>query len=634
MDNIEELYLTGVHLDQNHHGSFKSTDYYEEALSREPGDMRVNLAYGKLLLKRGNSSEAEHKFRTSIRTATLRNFNPENGEPYYYLGLALQYQHRHQEAYDAFYKSIWDEACKAAGYYAIAQLDCLAGDYKKALAHVGQALVYNTMNNNAWTLQAGILRKLNRLNDAENAIAKVLSQDPLDFGARYEQYLIARQSGSDGRRILDELQKMMRGVADSYLDIAIRNVKAGFCREALELLEMYGKIGDYPMVAYHQGYLHQQGGDETTALRYYKRAAGMNSDYCFPNRLESIDVLHQARKLNPADALAPYCLGNLLYDKKQYAEAIECWERSRSLNPGFATVHRNLGQAYGEIEKDLNKSMASYARAFQLNPHDARVLLEFDRVKARNGVDPARRLAFIEKHRKTVEMRDDLFSALVGLYYRLGEFDQALALIGTRLFHPWEGGSGDIWKYYEGSHLGKGIACLTEGEYEKALEECSAALVKPDNIRIRATAEYPNYPLAEINYWIGVCHEALGNEAEANRYFIKAATEKTDEMEPLYYTGLAFRKLGKEKEASDCFSALIHSGRKVRTQHATINYFASFEADMSQKMEVEGYYLEGLGHLGYGQNDEAREAFRKVLDLDISHSKAFHQLKTMQEEGQ
>jgi len=629
MDSVEDLYLAGVHLDQNHHGSFKSTDYYEEALRRDPGDMRVNLAYGRLLLKRGNFSEAEQKFRRSIETATRRNFNPESGAPYYYLGLTLQYQNRIQDAYDAYYKSIWDEACKAAGYYAIAQLDCLAADFETALEHVEQALVYNTMNNNAWTLKAAILRKLNRPDDAERAVAIVLSQGPLDFDARYERYLIARQRGGDGKQISDELRSLMRGVADSYLDVAIRKAKAGFRNEALAILAMYDEIGDYPMVAYYQGYLNQQLGDERTALRYYDRAAGMNPDYCFPNRLESIEVLKSAQRLNPADALAPYYLGNLLYDKKQYAKAIECWERSRSLDPGFATVHRNMGQAYNEIENDLKKSMASYAVAFELNPHDARVLLEFDRIKAKIGVAPTQRLAFLESHRKTVEKRDDLFSALVGLHYRLGDFDQALTLIDTRVFHPWEGGSDSIWKFYEGSLLGKGAACLNKGECEQALQYCASAMKKPANIRIRNTSEYPHYPLAEIHYWIGVCHEALGNTQEAKQYFIKAATERTDKMEPLYYTGLALRKLGEEKQASDCFSKLVQYGKQVRTQPATTNYFASFEADMSQKMEVEGYYLQGLGHLGHGQNGEAREAFGKVLDLDITHSKAFHQLKSM-----
>ena len=54
---------------------------------------------------------------------------------------------------------------------------------------------------------------------------------------------------------------------------------------------------------------------------------------CLPNRLEDIVALNCAMKLDEKDALAPYLLGCLYYDKRQYDEAIRLWERSAELNP-------------------------------------------------------------------------------------------------------------------------------------------------------------------------------------------------------------------------------------------------------------------------------------------------------------
>ena len=49
---------------------------------------------------------------------------------------------------------------------------------------------------------------------------------------------------------------------------------------------------------------------------------------------------------NPHDAKAPYYLGNLYYDKRQYDLAMEAWETSARLDDNFPTVWRNLALAY------------------------------------------------------------------------------------------------------------------------------------------------------------------------------------------------------------------------------------------------------------------------------------------------
>ena len=40
----EQLYLTGLHLEQYRHATYNPVDYYEEALRRDPLDIRNNNA--------------------------------------------------------------------------------------------------------------------------------------------------------------------------------------------------------------------------------------------------------------------------------------------------------------------------------------------------------------------------------------------------------------------------------------------------------------------------------------------------------------------------------------------------------------------------------------------------------------
>ena len=49
----EELYLTGLRIEQFHNPTLDPDPYWEEALRRDPGDVRVNTALGITLLQEG-----------------------------------------------------------------------------------------------------------------------------------------------------------------------------------------------------------------------------------------------------------------------------------------------------------------------------------------------------------------------------------------------------------------------------------------------------------------------------------------------------------------------------------------------------------------------------------------------------
>ncbi len=122
VESIEQLFLTGLHLEQYRHATYSPESYYREALRREPTDVRNNNALGLLLYRRGLFTKAEEHFRAAVKTLVARNPTPSAGEPYYNLGLSLKVQGRLDEAFTAFARAAWSAPQQASAYFSMAQI--------------------------------------------------------------------------------------------------------------------------------------------------------------------------------------------------------------------------------------------------------------------------------------------------------------------------------------------------------------------------------------------------------------------------------------------------------------------------------------------------------------------------------
>lgn len=644
---IEELYLAGLHLEQYRHATYEPEAYYLEGLKRDEGDVRINNAYGSLLFRRGLFKESEPYFRAAINRITKHNTNPYDGEPYYNLGLSLKMQERYDEAFDAFYKSVWNAACQDMGYFSLAAIAALKGNYNEALELVEKSIIRNYHNYKARMLKSAVLRKLNRYAEAEKLSSETLEIDVLDFAAKNELYIIAKEKGlqEKAESMLKELKTLMRDNINSYIEISLDYANSGFYDEGIELLSRLTNISNLsPMVYYYLGYYYSKKGETERAKNLYEKAMKSCPDYCFPNRLEDITVLQQAEKLNPEDSKALYYLGNLWYDKKQYIEAIECWEKSRDINSSFPTVYRNLALAYYNKLKDFEKAKISLGKAFNLNTKDARVFLELDQLYKKLGVSHKERLELFEKNREIVELRDDLYLEYISLFNLLGNFEKAQELILNRKFHPWEGGEGKVTAQYVYSHVELGKKHLMEGNDKKAIELLNAAQVYPHNL---GEGKLAGAQENNINYFLGCAYEGLGEKEAAEKYFEKASIGLDEPAGMMYYNdqpadmifyqGLAHIKLGDMTRAKSKFNKLIGYGEKHVFDKVTIDYFAVslpdfliFDEDLDKKNIVHCHYLIALGKLGLKDIDNAEEEFQSVLKLDINNLGALTHLNMIE----
>ncbi len=620
VESSDRLYLIGLHLEQYRHATRSPEPYWREALRRDPGDSRANGALGRWHLRRGELAQAETLLRASVARLTERNPNPYDGEPHYNLGLALLYQHRQDAAYDAFYKSTWNAAWRGPAYHRLAEIDCARHRWGQALDHIERSLRADADNLNARSLKAVILRRSGLEEDANELIAATLALDPLDVWTRYLK---------DGQIPADGQQR---------LDLAFDLLRSGLLEDALRVVATGGQSvnndGSGAMLLYARAWTLTRLGRAEESAAAYQLAAEASAMYVFPSRLEETVLLEEAIRANPRDARARYYLGNLLYDRCRHEEAVACWEAATQLDPNLPTAWRNLGIAYYNVQRNAQKARRAFEQARALAPNDARVLYEQDQLFKRVGDPPEGRLTALENARNLVDRRDDLSVELAGLYNQIGRPGEALRVLLTRKFQPWEGGEGRVLAQYVRAHLLLGREDLEKDRPREGLDHFQSALHPPASL---GETWHPLANRSEVEYFLGVAFDALAKQEEARVWWHRAASRQGDFVqmqvrgvsESTFWSGMAFQRLGETWQANRVFSEVAKYAEDIEQEAPKIDYFATslptlllFEEDLAERQQILVRFLRAQSLLGLGKTEEAVAALRSVKQLDVNHSGA------------
>ncbi len=606
----EELTLAGQRIDQFHDPDRDPEPWWEEALKRDPGDTAAHTGLGLRALRSARYAEAEQHFLSAITRLTAKHTTPKNAEPFYYLGVALRSQGRNDEAYDAFFKATWSQEWKAPAYYQLAEIATTRGDYSAALDLVNQSLDANALNSAAYSLKSAVLRYYGLTDRARAAIQLALQKtDPLDVRLLAEQWLIDSWDDKKGDREIS-LFTTLNAHPTTAQELAAEYANAGLWRDGRQILEQAirspGGVQDSPIIHYYLAEFAEKLGAQDRAAEYRRTAAGKSPDYVFPFQAELIPVLRRAIEANPADARAPYYLGNLLFDW-QPAEAVALWEKSAALDPTFAIVWRNLAQAYAHDQApDANaRAIAALEKAVALPQPQPTHLAELDALYATAKVSPAKRLAVLESHQSALLAHDEALAHLIGLKTFAGKADESIGLLAGHVFNIWEGGTRfNTAESWTDAHLVRGRQRMKEKQYRDALTDFEDAAKFPANLR----AFDNGTRTAEISWWTGCAHDALGDTAQATVAWNRAASapaapgrrnsdvelsgEAARRSTQRYYQALAQRKLGRT-EAADVI---------LRELAAT-----------------KSPYPAGLGHAGLGEKEQARADFAAALAESPDH---------------
>jgi tetratricopeptide (TPR) repeat protein len=293
--------------------------------------------------------------------------------------------------------------------------------------------------------------------------------------------------------------------------------------------------------------------------------------------------------------------------------------------------------AYRQQNAPREKIFASLQKAAQYGGN-ATVLTELDQMYEEDGLAPAQRLARIEQNQPLIN-RDDIVARTIDLKIYAGKYDEAMALIKSRLFRAWEGGPapsvGDSWV---NAMLGRGQQMLASKQYAKALADFQAASTFPENIA-EANAGAAQARLSEICYWTGVAYDLMGEHDKAMQSWRESATAVATtpaprrgggggpRFKPLgagvrvaqassYYQAMSLLKLGETDRAKAMFQQLIDSGTRALTGAPEIQA----SAPSTQRVTVaDAHYIIGLGQLGLSDKQKANQEFALALKASPDH---------------
>jgi tetratricopeptide (TPR) repeat protein len=632
--SVEELYLTGLHLEQYRHATRSAETYWREGLKRDPENARLNNAIGLMHLRKGEFAKAEEHFAGAIRRLTLMNPNPYDGEPFYNLGLVRLYQGKSAGAYDAFHKAVWNYAWQSAGYFALASISAERDELALALEQVERSLLTGVENLKARALKSALLRRMGRREEARFVIDASLKQDGLDFRMMAERVLLNR-APQDIHQYLIALE----GDVQTLLDVSYDLAWSGFRDDALFLLNLCSREHgfNHPILWYTLSWLADSLGLKDQCCEYASRAEATNSLYCFPARLEEMIVLETILRRDLSGAKAHYYLGNLYYDRRRYEEAIQCWRRSVELDAGFSIPWRNLGIAEFNVLRNAEAANQMYERALGANSEDARVLYEWDQLKKRVGsASPEERLLSLDEHQALVEDRDDLAVEYITLLNQCGKWQSALQRIHARRFSPWEGGEGLVSAQFVYACRALGIEALTAGNARRSLEHFEAARQYPEKLgegKHLLTLE------RDLDYFSGLAAYALGNPDVALRSWKAAAAALPAIGVHSYFQGMALREIGQSEAAHAVFASLADFAARQMAIEPQIDYFATslpnlllFDDDLAKRNRVESLLLSALAADGLGDSKTAIGGLKQLLTEDRNHLFATQMLRWLSRE--
>ena len=634
IDRVEELYLTGLHLEQYRHATRDPEQYYRQGLKRDPEDARLNNALGLLELRKGRFRAAEGYFAHSVSRLTKMNPNPYDGESLYNLGLSQMYQGKLDSAYAAFHKSVWNYAWKSAGYYALASISTTRGQFTLALEQVDESLLTNAETLKSLALRAALYRLTGDREAAQQAIEAGLSLDPLDFRMMAERFFLTRNQDA-----LSDFCTNLHTDVQTLLDVTFDLAWSGLFADALELLgACITKAGiDYPVAFYTASWLASLLHKEGEQAEFARRAEAASPEFCFPARLEEMIVLEYAIERNPKAARAHYYLGNLYYDKRRYQEAIAHWRAAAELDGAFSIPFRNLGIAEFNVLHDAAAATEMYQRAFKANPEDARVLYEWDQLKKRTGIaSPVDRRQFLELQRHLIAHRDDLTVEYVTLLNQSDEWQAALDHLAKRRFSPWEGGEGLVSAQFVFAHRALGQASLVAGNPADALAHFETARRYPENLgegKHLLTLE------RDLDYFSGLAAQQMGDQDLARRYWRAGSVPLPEVGFHSYFRAQALRALDQEAEALSTFSELLTTARQELETKPKIDYFATslpnlllFKDDHAKRNRLDAQLLIALAEHGLGETQKAVNSLEKIVKEDPNHLAAFETLRWIRNE--
>lgn len=615
VETNEELYLAGAHLEQYRHPTRGADQYFEEALRRDPHDVRSCVSLATRKWRRGQLEDARELLNRALKRLTFRNPNPYDSEAYYRLGLVLRDLGEIDSALAAFRKAAWDSRWKVTALLQAARLELLVGKPELALGEMDECQRVDANNQQAAVLRALAQKRLGEPWQTE--LQNRASSDRMNW---WVQDMLGTKLQIDPQTLIDvALEYMSCGEYDAAQRLCLQAIDEEKTRPVL------GTPAATTLSYYYLAFCEQQlVGDRVS--EYLHGARNSQTTWAFPGRREDARVLAWAAEVDPQDAVARRLWGHWLYGVDRHQDAFDKWTEAVAIDDTDSVSRRNLGVAAVNLKGDLSAAVVHFDRALELAPGDAKLWQERDQLAFLAGEEVGQRLSRLENVEDQIGQRDDLTIAYVELLTLEGHPEKALAIMKDRLFHPWEGGEGKALRAWENANLALARKALKSGDGQQAQSYVEAAWNSPKNL---GEARHPLANLAELHFTLGQALELQNEHENAQDHWRAAAQQDGDFLNmavsqfstKTLFQALALLHLGEDDQAEQLLVSVADYADELAQTPGAIEYFATslptmllFHTDLDQDNRLEAAKLKAWASFLLGDTTEAHRQLTLLME--------------------
>ena len=575
VDSVEELAAIAEHLELYRHATRSPEPYWREALRRDPGHAASLVGLGQRAYRRGDLAAATDLFNRAVARLTALHPNASDTSASYLLGLVHERAGRPAQALVAYGRASWTRQWRAPAGYRMARLDAAAGRDRSALARLDDVLRAEPEHLQGLALRVVVLRRLGRLDAAQDELRRARALDRLDAWLRD---LDGLDPSADAQIVLDVALEQA-GIGE--LDAAGRLLDRALEREAHR---PSGQAAAGALISYHRADLLRRSGRPARAERAADVGQGADATHCFPGRLDDALALDREAAHRPDDFRLHALLGHWLYSVGRHGDALDRWRRSAALHADDPVVWRNIGLASHDHGDGPEAARDAYDRALAVAPRDARLRYESDQLDERRGLSVAARLDTLLAHSDLVAQRHDASVQLANLLVSADREGEARDLLAGRTFQPWEGGEGQVLRAWERAGTRLAVHALGAGEPVVAARHLLAALEPPASL---GEARHPLASTANLHLLLGDALALTGRDDEARAAWEAAAASgdfqvmrAEEHSEATFWGVLALHRLGAHDRAGERTARLRAFAAELGTTGAVVDYFATSLPDL------------------------------------------------------
>jgi tetratricopeptide (TPR) repeat protein len=125
-----------------------------------------------------------------------------------------------------------------------------------------------------------------------------------------------------------------------------------------------------------------------------------------------------------------------------------------------------------------------------------------------------------------------------------------------------------------------------------------------------------------IYYYMGEAYTQLGSNKKAKEAYQKSAQAENGRSmyDLVFYQAMSNERLGQVEESKQIFNDLVERARLQRDKGTDNTLVAVEEASATNNKAISNsYYLEALGNMGLGQQEEAQALLKEALKVYKNH---------------